>query len=158
MITDLNEKQIQVLEQSLKEAASEVIANMSGLNACTKEITEIKPTRYASVLMLCGLVNGHVIVSADDHSLRYITSYVTGLEEDVLTESVMQDCLGEMANIVSGAVKSRLNAVGLTFMLSTPFFISSNSDINISFKKSATTFCISAFAENISVNLRIVII
>ncbi len=158
MITDLSEKQMQVLEQSLKDAASEVIANMSGLNVCTNEISRINPTRYASVLMLYGLVNGYVIVSADDYSLRYVTSYVTGLEEDALTEPVMQDCLGEMANIVSGALKSRLNTVGLTFMLSTPFFLSSNNDISISFKKSATTFCISAFAEDISVNLRIVLI
>ena len=118
---------IDVIEDLIKGAVSEVFTTMLSIK------TEPDPTlalhtaggsHVATSVGFIGQVTGIVFIYSNAEYARVITSRMLGLTPDEIdSEELINDSMGELGNIVVGHIKSRLCDRGMSCVLTIPSII-----------------------------------
>jgi len=134
----------------------EVISTTSGFSF------NLSSTEYDSDFdQMIGIVNlngrnqGNVFISAGEHTMRVISSFMTGISQDELTMDDMEDALCEIVNMTAGNAKLRFNDAEQLFTLSPPFLIRGK-DMSITTKKRVSIISRVLKNEELSVKLKVV--
>ncbi len=122
---------IEDLEQLVTSAVTEVMTTMMSFKVqATKEGINFTngEGHIASAVGFIGKTTGVVYLYASDAFARAMTCRLLGLElSDIDGDEMVNDAMGEMANMVVGHIKSRLVDRGLACVLTIPSIIRGSS-------------------------------
>jgi chemotaxis protein CheX len=124
---------------TLDQTVEEVLGLMMGVPVNVSE-TPIAPTNVpvtlTAVIGLAGALSGAFTVVVNESGAKQITTCMIGTEVPTVDDTVL-DGLGEIANILAGAWKSKIPALNAECLLSVPTVVSgTHYDIH----KKASTF------------------
>ena len=119
------------------DALAEAVATVAGV--CLERVP-IKDDEglgeLTGAMSLCGKKGGILFVSANESAVRFLCSCMTGVAEDEVSRSDVEDALCEFVNMTAGSAKLRISEPDYYFNLSTPFVIRGK-DITIMTKNKA---------------------
>lgn len=119
MITDIS--------QMVEHAIGEVFGTMLNMRIEKKPEVALSSNggvHVASAVGFIGRATGVVYFYASAEFARRITSGLLGLEEkDVDSDEMVNDAMGELANMVVGQIKSRLSDRGMPCVLTIPSIV-----------------------------------
>jgi len=122
------------LKVSVAFAVSEVFETMLSLDVVVDGAdpkTRVDGSRIVGTVSFAGDVTGSISVHVSEPFARLITAAMLGMEtEEVQSREEVHDVIGEISNMVGGALKSRLSDSGLPCRLSIPT-ITSGCDFSI---------------------------
>ncbi len=146
---------IDQINQIFVESVKSVVYTVSGVSLVEldKKIPE-EHDGIVGIMPLSGSKNSMIMLEAPK-GLDIITSYMIGIDVAEITEKDLIDCIGELANMVSGTAKLRLVPHALHLMLSTPF-VAKGAGLKFFFKRS-TVFEASLGCEDILLNMRVLL-
>lgn len=105
-------------------ATLECMTVMAGLKPERKRLfLKTSPIMHGDIAGVIGLakgVTGSCVVSFPERLARRIVSTLLGEEPDHLTKDMIQDGIGEIANMVGGGAKRLLASTAYRFDISTP--------------------------------------
>ncbi len=115
----------------------------------------------AAILPLMGEKTGMLLIDTDFTSLKTLTSYMTGIDKNSITEGDALDCIGEISNMVAGIAKARLKEKDFSFTITTPFSVK-GSDLDFVFKNGTSILhssygCNRSGQDRIFLNMRVLI-
>jgi chemotaxis protein CheX len=124
---------------TLDQTVEEVLGLMMGVPVNVSEIP-IAPTHVpvtlTAVIGLAGALSGAFTVVVNESGAKQITTCMIGTEATTIDDTVL-DGLGEIANILAGAWKSKIPALSAACLLSVPTVVTGTQyDIH----KKASTF------------------
>jgi len=109
------------------DALTEVVSKLSGFSF---EILNPESGRdcdfdgmIGAMSLGCSKKNGMIFISAKEHDLKILCSYMTGAAQDEITKDDMNDALCELVNMTAGNARLRINDPDYMFALSWPFAI-----------------------------------
>lgn len=113
----INEKQ--EIETIFFECTSNIINKMSGF-----ELTKINKTN-TQIDIICGMVlsglkNCLLLIKTDTRSAKQIVSYMTGIDDEELSNADIVDGIKELVNMTAGNAKVNLSP-SYMFELTSPF-------------------------------------
>ena len=115
------------LDDLVRSAVSEVFATMLSLDLESEppgSFVKNGEPHVAGAVGFSGSISGVVYIYSTVTLARRITSGMLGLEEHELDgDEMVNDTVGELANMVVGQLKSRLCDRGLTCVLSVPSIV-----------------------------------
>jgi len=122
------------LKASVSFAVSEVFEMMLSLDVVVNGAdpkTNVDGNRIVGTVSFAGDVTGSISIHVSEPFARLIAAAMLGMEiEEVQSHEEVHDVIGEMSNMVGGALKSRFSDSGLPCRLSIPT-ITSGSDFRI---------------------------
>jgi CheY-specific phosphatase CheX len=111
----------------VENGISEVFSTMFTSEICAidaPEVVDISPNLVVGAIAIAGEANGTMLVYVGDSFARRLTSRVLELPiEAIEDESMVNDVIGELANMVVGAVKSRLTDQGVSCAITIPSIV-----------------------------------
>jgi len=120
-------RMIDDLDDLVRSAVSEVFATMLSLdleNEPPGSFVKNGEPHVAGAVGFSGSISGVVYIYSTVTLARRITSGMLGLEEHELdSDEMVNDTVGELANMVVGQLKSRLCDRGLTCVLTVPSIV-----------------------------------
>jgi len=130
------------LEEMLKTAVGEVFRKMLKVEARSVPVVSVvaagEETQIASAVGFIGDLTGVTYLYASAGLANKMTSVVLEMDEgDVQGEEMVNDVMGELANMIAGSVKASLMGRGMSCMLTTPSIVRGSS-ISIEAISSAT--------------------
>ena len=110
--------------EALKTSTMDIFTTMLNLPLEFKEINakgSEKNLKFdiSGIIGLAGNYQGSVAIHTSKSIAMKITSAMLGMDIDSITPEV-EDCIGEMANMVTGGAKTALSSEGVDFDLSLP--------------------------------------
>ena len=116
---------IQEFDELIKSAVCEVFQTMLNMNMETKPfdtaIAANGESHVAGAVGFIGRLTGVVYIHASEPFARRITTTLLGLSpEEVQGQEMVNDAMGEMANMIVGHMKSRLADRGMPCVLTIP--------------------------------------
>jgi CheY-specific phosphatase CheX len=119
---------IEDLDELVKKAVTEVFTTMLNcpvqLEPPGTGIDNGEP-KIAGSVSFAGRINGSVYIYSSPRFASQITCRLLGLkEEEIRNQELVNDSLGEIANMVGGQLKSRFSDRGMTCVLSIPSIVS----------------------------------
>lgn len=118
---------IEDLEQLVGSAVTEVMTTMMSFKVRpTQEAINFSTGEghLASAVGFIGKTTGVVYLYASDRFARLMTCRLLGLEDsDIEGDEMVNDAMGEMANMVVGHIKSRLVDRGMACVLTIPSIV-----------------------------------
>lgn len=100
-------------------AAQEVFKIMLGSSLHSDFPPAEKQWQLSALIGLAGELRGLLSLHCNAASARAIAARMLGISPD-LAEPEVQDALGELANMIAGNVKAKVNASGIECMISIP--------------------------------------
>ncbi len=152
---------IKSMDSLIENCAVEVISTVSGISVnrdINTDSGDDMDSGYLSVLQLHGDFNGMLLVMVPEQSIRVLTSFMTGMEDEQIQEDDMHDCISELANMICGLAKAKSAIHKVRFSLSTPFSIRYNGCIDFGFKKGVPICSINLFGYEISIIVSLIFV
>jgi chemotaxis protein CheX len=107
---------------TLDQTVEEVLGLMMGVPVAISE-TAVSPSNtpvtLTAVIGLAGALSGAFTVVVDEAGAKQITACMMGIEINAIDDTVF-DGLGEIANILAGAWKSKISPLSSACLLSVP--------------------------------------
>lgn len=107
---------------TLDQTVEEVLGLMMGVPVAVSE-TAVSPSNtpvtLTAVIGLAGALSGAFTVVVDEAGAKQITACMMGIEVHEVDDTVL-DGLGEIANILAGAWKSKISPLSAACLLSVP--------------------------------------
>ena len=135
---------------------TEIITTVSGfyLDVISEE-KDILFDEMIGIMSLCGKPNPMIFISTNEKDMRILCSFITGVPQDEVTKSDMEDAICELVNMTAGSAKLRLSGSDYTFNLAPPFVINGK-DMSITVKNKTRIF--SKILSNGEITVRIKVI
>lgn len=101
---------MQVTDNTVNQVVAEVFSTMLGIEVVPAVSCSASPsaTSLAACIHLTGACTGSIIVEVPDSFARKAASAMFGSDPSTLSESDVKDALGEVANMVAGALRLAL--------------------------------------------------
>jgi chemotaxis protein CheX len=123
-IVDVSPDMIADLEELLASAVTELFSTMLGMKMLPAPLESgfgNGKTHIAGAVGFVGRLSGVVYVFTTVSFARRITATFPGMEEaEVKEDEMINDAMGEMANMLIGHMKSRISDRGMPCMLTIP--------------------------------------
>jgi len=106
------------------DSLAEVISKISGFSL--EVLSSAPDADFAGMIgamCLNSKKRGMVFISAGEHNMRVLCSFMTGVPKNEITKDDIQDALCELVNMTAGNAKLRINDENYIFTLSSPFII-----------------------------------
>lgn len=126
---------LKMMDALVEDCSKEVISTVSGISVTRVEKVDSLEGGYLSILQLHGDFNGMLLVKTSEQSIKTLTSYMTGIDDECINDKDMHDCICELANMICGLTKAKSARSKVTFSLSTPFSVRCSGDTDFLFKK-----------------------
>lgn len=113
------------LESVFADALSEVVSIVSGFSLDgSPSDNDAEFDGMIGAMSLNGAKkNGMIFISADENSVKTLSSYMTGIAQEEITKEDLFDALCELVNMTAGNAKLRIGDPDYMFNLSWPFAI-----------------------------------
>ena len=147
---------IEKLSYIFVDALTEVISKMAGLslNLLSSEADNTFEEN-TGVMSLNGINQGMLFISARENTMRIICSSMTGIPENEVKTTDIEDTLCELVNMTAGSAKLRTNNLEQTYTITPPFILNGN---NLSIKTKKRINVISRILGNEEVSLKLKVI
>jgi chemotaxis protein CheX len=108
----------------------EIIRTMTGLELKEEKMTleDLKAfkAQISGVIILCGEKSIMISLSMSNISASTLVSFMVGLQSSELSNEDLNDGVSEIANVVGGKIKAKLNLPGTRLTSLLPFTIKGN--------------------------------
>lgn len=115
------------MEQLIEGSVHEVFSTMLSIQVRSEPCTGPLPgseSQIAGAVGFIGRMSGVVYLYCTNSFARCITCHLLGLEEkDIDSDEMVNDAVGEMANMIVGHIKSRLSDRGMPCVLTIPSIV-----------------------------------
>lgn len=120
----MNDAGIAQLGRLYARCIAEVIETTAGISLDIREgVSEHTDTAIVAVAGLQGTHSGVLSLKTDAGSLRILTSYMTGVSEEDISEDDLTDCIHELTNMTIGLVKIKSMEESYKHKMVAPFVI-----------------------------------
>jgi len=138
------------------DALKEVVLTTSGFSFdILPPENDVAFDEMTGIMSLNGNGSGMVFVSAKEHAIRVLCSFMTGVQRDEVTKDDICDTLCELVNMTAGNAKLRFHDTQYMFSLSPPFVISGE-NVSMITKKGVHTISRILSDGELSLKLKVV--
>jgi CheY-specific phosphatase CheX len=147
----LREQILQALQESIVESVSIILSDMPKIAEKANFDFSVADNVAVSI-SFAGKLEGSVFLILSDEMVRKIIAKMLGCA----TSDVSEDCfdgVGEIVNIITGGVKTKLEPLGYDFVLSIPSVIKCDCNLSISSLGKAEKVCVSVTTKEFNFDI-----
>ncbi|MEN8904606.1 MAG: chemotaxis protein CheX [Clostridiales bacterium] len=113
-----------ILANNFLNGVSETILTMTGFDLDLYECEFLeKEYDISGIIFMSGFKNAAFNISISQREALILVSYMTGIEQDKLSDQEITDGIMEILNVSAGRAKSKIEDLEKKFKISTPMLI-----------------------------------
>jgi len=134
----------------------DVVAKTTGIQIeILEDEHDISLDEFVGIMSLNSIKGGLFLISAKEHDMRFICSYMLGLRAWDVSVADIGDVLCELVNMTAGNARLQFRYPEYMFTLTTPFLLS-GVDMAITTKKRADDIIIGFGNKDIKLSIRLI--